>query len=96
MKTLAMIAAAGSLAAFSAPATAAEMTLDSNVAFAPAHTPTPILTLDMVAAFDGPRYRYDDDDDWDDDDDDYYERRRDRRCGYATATGLIAWSYPLT
>jgi len=75
---IALIATAGSLTAMAAPAQAAEMTLDANVAFAPSHTTTAIPTLDMVANYDGPRYRYDDDDDWDDDDD-YYERRRDRR-----------------
>ena len=93
MKTLAMIAAAGSLAAFSAPASAAEL-----VPAAPASAVVSIDTAgDMTVGYADPprwarahgrrdrdrRYRYDDDryddDDWDDDD--RYERRRyrDRR-----------------
>lgn len=91
MKTIALIAAAGSLAAISAPAHAAEMSLGAELDIAPAAATT--LNLDTLAAYgDPPRwapaygrrdrdrrdYRRDryDDDDWDDDDD--YRYRRDR------------------
>jgi hypothetical protein len=68
MKHLALIAAAGSLAAFAAPAQAAELPAAPSPMFAEYHDS--VLPFGQVAAYGR--------DDWDDDDD-HWRDRRDRR-----------------
>lgn len=71
MKHLALIAAAGSLAVFAAPAQAAELPA------APAHAPVFAGFHDTALPF-APVAAYGRDD-WDDDDDDWRDRRESRR-----------------
>ncbi|QUL38439.1 glycine zipper 2TM domain-containing protein [Erythrobacter sp. JK5] len=76
MKKIAIIAAAGSLATFAAPAQAAELPAIGNSAF---------LDASSISAPHSDPFRLGDYDDWDDYDDDYRDRRYRRGRGHDRA-----------